>query len=103
MISVSFDGRSTVNVKGYKDVGFSEMMEYYSPMWMAWGGLFASFVASLSLPLFGFVLSRYVFLIALPIDTEDHRDTFIEQRNFWSLMFLLLVLGIGISTFLQKI
>ena len=69
MISVSVDGRSTVNVKGYKDVGFGEMMKYYSPMWMAYGGLFASFIASLSLPLFGFVLSRYVFLIALPIDT----------------------------------
>ena len=78
-------------------------MEYYSPKWMAWGGLFSSLIASLSLPLFGFVLSRYVFLIALPIDTAEHRDTFIKERNFWSLMFLILVLGIGISTFCQKI
>ena len=51
------DGKSAINVKGYKDVGFSEMMEYYSPKWMAYGGLFSSFITSLSLPLFGFVLS----------------------------------------------
>ena len=72
-------------------------------MWMAWGGVIASFITSLSLPLFGYVLSQYVFLIALPIDTQEHRDTFVSERNFWSVMFLILVLGIGISTFLQKL
>ena len=65
-----YDGRSTIKVGGYEDVNFQQMMEYYNPMWMAWVGIIASIFASLSLPLFGFVLSKYIFLIALPIDTQ---------------------------------
>ena len=44
-------------------------MDYYEPMWMAYVGVIASLWASLSLPLFGFVLSKFIFVIALPIDT----------------------------------
>ena len=65
-----YDGKSTIKVGGYEDVNFKQMMEYYNPMWMAWVGIIASIFASLSLPLFGFVLSKYIFLIALPIDTQ---------------------------------
>lgn len=79
------------------------MMEYYEPMWMAWVGVLASLFASLSLPLFGFVLSKYIFLIALPIDTQSEIDTFTDERNFWSIIFLILVICIGLSTFVQRI
>ena len=64
-----FDGKSGIDTFGYSDVKFQEMMNYYQPMWMAYVGVFASLWASLSLPLFGFVLSKYIFVIALPIDT----------------------------------
>jgi hypothetical protein len=45
------------NDDNYCDVTFQEIMEYYTPTWLAVAGFCASVVASLNLPLFGFVLS----------------------------------------------
>ena len=49
----------------YRDVKYSEIMEYYEPKTLAYGGFVASVFASLSLPLFGFVLSQYIFTLAM--------------------------------------
>jgi len=54
---ISFDGKATVDVQGYPDVKFSEMMKDYPNKWMAYLGLGMSFITALNLPMFGFVLS----------------------------------------------
>lgn len=36
---------------------------------MAVVGVLSSFVASFSLPMFGFVLSQFVFVLAMPLDS----------------------------------
>lgn len=48
----------------YREVEFKEIMEFYKPTWLAIGGFIASVFASLSLPLFGFVLSMYIFVLS---------------------------------------
>ena len=45
-------------------------MKYYNPLWYAVAGLCASVIASLNLPLFGFVLSEFIFVLAKPIETD---------------------------------
>ena len=66
---------------------------------MAGVGIFASFVTAFSLPMFGFVLSQYVFVLALPLDTDDDVEYFQSQRNLWFFVFIGLVTGIGLSAF----
>jgi len=87
----------------YRDVKYSEMMTYYEPKWLAIVGTIASAFASLQLPLFGFVLSQYIFLLALPVTTESEIDHFKSERNFWSAMFAILCVGIGLSSYTQKL
>ena len=41
----------------YREIKMGEMMKLYDPMWMAWIGMFASFIHAFSLPMFGFALS----------------------------------------------
>ena len=41
------------------------MMKYYSPKWVAVVGMIASIIAAFSLPLFGYILSNYVFVLSL--------------------------------------
>ena len=53
----------------FREVTYSEMMQLYQPKWLAVVGSIASVFASLQLPLFGFVLSQYIFLLALPVQT----------------------------------
>lgn len=55
----------------YREVKLSEMMRYYTPRWMAWVGFFASCVSAFQLPMFGFILSQYVFVLDLPVDTPE--------------------------------
>lgn len=38
-------------------------MNYYKPLWYAVAGFIASIFAPLNLPLFGFVLSKYIFVL----------------------------------------
>lgn len=47
-----------------RDIKYSEIMSYYNPKWLAAVGFVASMFASLSLPLFGLVLSYYVFMLS---------------------------------------
>lgn len=74
---------------------YSEIMNYYSPKWMAAVGFVASIFASFQLPMFGFVLSQYVYLLAL----DPHSEAFNQQRNEWTIAFALLCIGIGLSTY----
>lgn len=74
-------------------------MKYYSPAWMAIVGFLSSIVASLQLPLFGFILSRYVFVLALDPQSEEFRS----EANKWALIFFGLCIGIGLSSGIQKL
>lgn len=87
----------------YRDIEFSEIMEYYKPTWLAWAGFTASVFASLSLPLFGFVLSNYIFVLSMYGDAGVSREEFSHDRNVWTAGFVALCIGIGSSTYLQKL
>lgn len=78
-------------------------MKYYTPRWMAWVGMLASLASAFQLPMFGFILAKYVFVLALPIETEQEKQDFSHQRNVWTWAFIGLVIGIGLSTFVQKV
>jgi ABC-type multidrug transport system fused ATPase/permease subunit len=86
----------------YRDVTFSEIMEYYKPTWLAVAGFVASVFASLSLPLFGFVLSKYIFVLSDYKAVGDNSKTE-QDRNDWTLVFIALCFGIGIMAYLQKL
>ena len=53
----------------YREIKLSEMMRYYTPQWMAVAGFLASVVCAFTLPMFGYILSQYVFVLALPVAT----------------------------------
>ena len=62
-----------------------------------------SVLASAQLPMFGFVLSKYVFALALPIDTSDNIDIFRQQNNEFFYCFIALCIGIGVTSGYQKL
>ena len=66
---------------------------------MAGVGFLCSVLTAVNLPMFGFILSKYVAVLALPIETEADLDYFREQRSTWTWAFAFLVVGIGMSTF----
>ena len=84
----------------YRDIPLKEIMRYYTPKWMAVVGIFASVCSSFQLPMFGFILSQYVFVFSINIDTEEGLAHYQEERDKWSLAFLGLVIGIGLSSFI---
>lgn len=51
--------------------------------------------------MFGFVLSKYVFLLA--VNPVTHEAQFKEERDKWTWAFAILCLGIGLSTYIQKL
>ena len=53
--------------------------------------------------MFGYILSRYVFVLDMPLDTDEHIEDFEHERDVWTWAFVGLVFGIGLSTFTQKI
>ena len=53
----------------FREITYGEIMKYYSPINYAVFGFCASVVASLNLPLFGLVLSKFIFLLAEPTTT----------------------------------
>lgn len=89
--------------KKQREITYGEIMKYYRPFWYAVAGFCASVIASLNLPVFGFVLSEFIFVLAKPISTEQEISEFQDARNFWTIMFVTLCLCIGISTYCQKL
>lgn len=89
----------------YPEVEVKEIMEYYKPTWLAYAGFTASVFASLSLPLFGFVLSKYIFVLSMynNADNTPNNQEVAELRNWWTLAFVCLCLGIGFTTYFQKL
>ena len=55
----------------YRDVSDKQLMEYYTPKWLSYAGLFFSIIAAAQLPSFGFAVGNLMFIIALPTDTEE--------------------------------
>lgn len=60
----------------YRDIKLKEMMQYYTPKWMAVVGIFASIASAFQLPMFGYILSQYVFVLALPLTTDAERNEY---------------------------
>ena len=50
----------------YREVTYKEIMKDYKPTSLAVYGFIASMFASLQLPLFGLVLSKFIFILAIP-------------------------------------
>lgn len=82
-----------------KVIGFKEIMKFYEPGWLAIVGIVASMFASLQLPVFGFLLSKMIFVLMLDPSSDD----FMEQRNFWVSMFAIMTVGMFTSSFLQRL
>lgn len=53
--------------------------------------------------MFGFVLSKYIFVLSSYGDDGVTNEQFARDRNLWSLTFVALCLGIGSTTYLQKL
>lgn len=87
----------------FREIKLAEMMKYYTPRWMAVVGFLASIASAFQLPMFGFILSQYVFVLAMPTDTTDERAAFEHERDVWTWAFIGLVFGIGLSSFTQKL
>lgn len=82
-----------------RSVKFTEIMRDYAPKWLSISGVVASVFCSLQMPLFGFVLSKYIFVLI----SDDSMQNFVDKRNFWTMVFALLCVGKGISSYLQKL
>lgn len=87
----------------YREVAFGEIMRFYKPQWLAVAGFSASVVASLSLPMFGFVLSKYIFVLSEYHTVGNSDATVAALRNEWTGVFVALCFGIGIAAYLQKL
>jgi hypothetical protein len=62
----------------YRDIGMMEMMSHYEPTWIAVVGILASFATSFALPMVGYALSSFIFVLDLPIDTPENMNEFIR-------------------------
>ena len=78
-------------------------MQYYEPKSLAVAGFISSVFASLSLPLFGLVLSKYIFTLAMYGDPNFTPQQVAIERNKWTYAFVILCCGIGISAYFQKL
>lgn len=87
----------------YRDVTYSEIMKNYKPTHYAALGFAASVLASLSLPIFGFVLSKYIFVLAQYNNPAFDQNQTIMLRNQWTISFVGLCVGIGLSSYFQKL
>lgn len=97
------DNEETEGQQEYRSIGYGEMMQYYSPKWLSYAGFVFSVFSSLALPLFGFVLSRYIFLLAKIDNPQDYSNDIYFARNVWTGIFVAICVGIGLTTYLQKL
>lgn len=72
-------------------------MAYYKPKYLAVIGVIASVLISLSLPMFGYILSRMVFTL---MKKYPNMDEYIAAKNEWIMYFVILVVFIFVFTFL---
>lgn len=80
-----------------KDISVGRIMSYYRPIWLTCIGCIIAILASFSWPLYGVIYCELLFVMmksALP--------SFVEDRNWWCGMFLLLVVLIGCVHFVMK-
>ena len=80
-----------------QEVGIMRIMSYYRPLSLTIVGCFISIVISFGWPVYGLIYSKMLFIMM-----TNFLPTFQEERNFWQGMFLLLVLLLGLTNFVQK-
>ena len=74
----------------------SELMKYYTPSSLVVVGLISSAIASVQLPVFGYLLSQIVFDLMLPPSSPE----FAQNRDFWIAMFAVMCAGLFVFTYL---
>ena len=74
-------------------------MSYYYPKWMAIAAMLLSVVYALGMPFFGFIMTNILFIMM----AGPRSPTFVDDRNFYIGMFLLLCGGIGIVSMFIKL
>jgi ATP-binding cassette, subfamily B (MDR/TAP), member 1 len=72
-------------------------MSYYRPISLTIIGCIISIVISFGWPIYGLIYSKLLFVMM-----KSFLPTFVSDRNFWQGMFLLLVILLGITNFIQK-
>ena len=72
-------------------------MSYYRPISLTIIGTLISIVISFGWPVYGMIYSKVLFIMM-----TSFLPTFVADRNFWIGMFLLLVIALGITNFIQK-
>ena len=72
-------------------------MSYYRPISLTIIGCIISIVISFGWPIYGLIYSKLLFVMM-----TSFLPTFVSDRNFWQGMFLLLVILLGITNFIQK-
>lgn len=87
----------------YREISIAEIMKYYHPTWMAFVGLLASIAAAFQLPMFGYCLSQFVFVLSMDVGTHEEDIAFTQERDKWTWIFIALCFGIGLSTYVQKL
>lgn len=80
-----------------KEATMGRIMSYYSPKWMAALGILVSVITSFSFPVYGMIYAKLLFVFMTPF-----LSNYAEERDYWCGLFLALVVGIGIFSFLQK-
>jgi hypothetical protein len=74
-----------------KNVSIGRIMSYYSPKSIGVLAFFISLINSAGMPVFGFLLSKILFVLMNPTSS-----TFNHDRNFWCGMLLILTVGMSI-------
>mmetsp|Transcript_38623 Transcript_38623/g.28494 ORF Transcript_38623/g.28494 Transcript_38623/m.28494 type:complete len:162 (+) Transcript_38623:182-667(+) len=88
-----------IKKKKFRQIKMREIMAYYQPKSMVVLGLSSSVLVSVTMPLFGYLFSLYVFALQ---DAEDTNE-FWRYKMRLDLCFFFLCISIGLFTFTQKI
>lgn len=74
------------------------IMKYYQPFWTAVLSFVISVINSFAFPAFGFVWINLISVISLGTKYPNY-DAY---RNFWSVVYLILVFLMGLFQFLEN-
>jgi ABC-type multidrug transport system fused ATPase/permease subunit len=83
--------------KKHENIGIKRIMSYYRAISLTIIGCFISIAISFGWPVYGLIYSKLLFIMM-----QNFLPTFVEERNFWQGMFLLFVLLLGLTNFIQK-